>query len=62
MRTTTTIKLTEEEIWHLLDALQVKGANTRYKDDPDGYETWQRLRQRLNRALDRVDVNDDVRR
>ena len=49
----TQIKLTREEVLHLLDALEGQGTDS-YADDSQGYETWKRLRQRLDRAMDRL--------
>lgn len=59
----TQVKFTSEEIILLLDSLELKGSQTIVKDESrEAYETWQRVRQRLNRALDRIDdVYEDVR-
>lgn len=55
MPPTTTIKLTNEEAQLLLDSLELKGSQTIARDEPyEAYETWQRVRQRLYRALDRL--------
>ena len=52
----TTIKLTSEEAQLLLDSLELKGSQTIVRDEPrEAYETWKRVRQRLQRAMDRID-------